>query len=147
MMHMTFYWGRQVTLLVDAWRTTSWLDYSLTLLACVLAGAFYQFLEHLRTRLKIAASGGGRAKSSAVPPTEEPLLQTKLSGPKFSGPRVAGALLFGFNSAIGYLLMLAVMSFNGGVFLAVVAGLAIGYFWFRSEEERLALVDGPCACA
>ena len=62
--------------------------------------------------------------------------------------RVARAFLFGLNSAIGYLLMLAVMSFNGGVFLAIVVGLAIGYFLFRSEGENvMTIVDNPCACA
>ena len=58
-------------------------------------------------------------------------------------------VLFGVNSAIGYLLMLAVMSFNGGVFLAIAVGLTIGYFFFRNEGENDALVvdNNSCACA
>ena len=49
---------------------------------------------------------------------------------------------------IGYFLMLAVMSFNGRVFLAIVVGLAIGYFLFRSEDENvMMIVDNPCTCA
>uniref|UniRef100_A0A2P2QRJ1 Copper transport protein n=1 Tax=Rhizophora mucronata TaxID=61149 RepID=A0A2P2QRJ1_RHIMU len=144
MMHMTFYWGRQVTLLVDSWRTTTWLQYSLTLLACLLASALYQYLENRRMRLKVITS----AANSAAVPIQQPLLFSQLTGRKkcWLG-RVAGALLFGLNAAIGYLLMLSVMSFNGGVFLAVVAGLAIGYLFFRGEDENLMLVDNPCACA
>jgi len=63
------------------------------------------------------------------------------------GVKVAGAFLFGLSSAIGYLLMLSVMSFNGGVFVAIVVGLAVGYFFFRNEGEDSIIADTSCACA
>ncbi|KAG7941804.1 hypothetical protein I3843_16G065000 [Carya illinoinensis] len=145
MMHMTFYWGKEVTLLLDSWRTDSWTSYSLTLIACLIASAFYQCMEDRRVRFKLVSAG----KPSAQ--IETPFLRGKLfqGGPKFSAARIGGAALFGFNSAIGYLLMLAVMSFNGGIFLAVVLGLAIGYLLFRSVDGDLAapVLDNPCACS
>ncbi|KAK2631134.1 hypothetical protein EUGRSUZ_L03350 [Eucalyptus grandis] len=63
--------------------------------------------------------------------------------------RLGAALLFGLNSAIGYLLMLAIMSFNGGVFLAIVGGLTVGYYVFTFDDEGVTTVvlDNPCACA
>ncbi|KDP34014.1 hypothetical protein JCGZ_07585 [Jatropha curcas] len=148
MMHMTFYWSREVTLLVNSWRTKTWLSYSLSLLVCLVVSAVYQYLENRRMRLKVITTTGGSSTTCASPETsEEPLLQPKKSAKKWSAARICGALLFGVNSAIGYLLMLAVMSFNGGVFLAIVLGLAIGYLMFRSEDENLTLGDSPCACA
>ncbi|KAI3468045.1 hypothetical protein Pfo_024708 [Paulownia fortunei] len=148
MMHMTFYWGRRVTILFDSWRTDSWLSYFLSLLACFLFSVFYQYMEDRRFRFKLLSiaknppppSGGASA-------LDTPLLISKLGGRKFAPSRFAGAILFGINSAIGYLLMLAVMSFNAGVFIAVVVGLGVGYLIFRGGDEDVLLVDNPCACA
>lgn len=144
MMHMTFYWSTSVTLLIDSWKTESWASYGLTLLACFIASAFYQYLEDRRIRLKLIAAAVGSSPASASP-IEEPLLQSKIG--RWSATKFAGAALFGINSAIGYLIMLAVMSFNGGVFLAVVLGLAIGYLLFRSGDGDVTVVDNACACA
>ncbi|GMY13718.1 copper transporter 5.1 [Fagus crenata] len=113
MMHITFYWGKNVTLLVDSWQTTSWTSYSLTLLA-------------RRVRFKLISSAKAGNPTSQI---DAPLLQGgagKASGSKLFALRLAGGALFGFNSGIGYLLMLAVMLFNGGVFVAIVLGLAVG---------------------
>ncbi|KAL1552291.1 copper transporter 5.1-like [Salvia divinorum] len=140
MMHMTFYWGRSVTILFDSWQTDSWLGYFLSLLALLLFSAFYQYMEERRLRLKLLSVAKPPPSSAA----ETPLLR-KLSGRR--PYRIAGAVLFGVNSAIGYFLMLAVMSFNAGVFIAVVVGLAAGYLAFRGGDEDVVVVDNPCACA
>ncbi|KAJ1430125.1 Ctr copper transporter [Sesbania bispinosa] len=143
MMHMTLYWGTKVTLLIDSWKTDSWTSYALSLLACLVISAFYQYLENLRIRLKLFA-GGRRPSLVASPEIQTPLLRWN------NVPRdnVAEAVLFGVNSAIGYLLMLAIMSFNGGVFVAIVVGLTLGYFFFRGQGEDAGLVDdNSCACA
>lgn len=145
MMHMTFYWGKKVTLLIDSWQTDSWTSYALSLVACLVVSVFYQYLENRRIRLKLFAAG----TASAAPEIEAPLLRRKLAGDRARlGVKLAGSVLFGVSSAIGYLLMLAVMSFNGGVFIAIVLGLAIGHFFFRNEgEEASVVVDSSCACA
>ncbi|XP_010047403.2 copper transporter 5.1-like [Eucalyptus grandis] len=169
MMHMTFYWSKEVTLLVESWQTTTWTSYAFTLLACFLASAFYQFMEHSRVRLKLSSSSSSSASasapaeaakpSSAAPedPLATPFLGSKLSASSAGGgkgwtvARVGGAVLFGLNAAVGYVLMLAVMSFNGGVFLSVVCGLGVGYLVFRSGTDEAvtvtAVADNPCACA
>lgn len=151
MMHMTFYWGTSATILFDGWRTSAWPGYLLSLLALFLAAAFYQYLEAFRIRVKLLAG----AKAEPLPPpagsdaARAPLLApaAALAGRRWPA-RVATAALFGVNAGIGYLLMLAIMSFNGGVFIAVVLGLAAGYLAFRSSDgEDLVVVDNPCACA
>ncbi|KAK6944736.1 Ctr copper transporter [Dillenia turbinata] len=146
MMHMTFYWGINVTLLFDFWSTSSLLSYCLTLLACFLFSAFYQFLEDLRLRFKFPS------QSQSSPSITTPLL---LRHRYRSFNKLIVVALFAINSAIGYLLMLAVMSFNGGVFVAIVLGLSVGYwrFRFRDEEEEVvpvavaASTNDTCACS
>ncbi|XP_020206726.1 copper transporter 5 [Cajanus cajan] len=145
MMHMTFYWGKKVTILIDSWKTNSWTSYVLSLLACLVVAAFYQYLENRRIRLKLFAAG----RRTPSPEIRTPLLRWRVAGDEAKlGVKFAEAVLFGVNSAIGYLLMLAIMSFNGGVFVAIVVGLTLGYFLFRNEGEDSALVvDNSCACS
>lgn len=141
MMHMTLYWGIKVTLLFDSWKTDSWFSYLLSLLACFLFSAFYQYLEDRRIRFKAIAVSNPPQQPT---PVNAPLLTPKR---RASSAKFATALLFGINSAVGYLLMLAIMSFNGGVFLAIVLGLTVGYVLFRSGDEEVVVLDNPCACA
>ncbi|KAJ8505561.1 hypothetical protein OPV22_006447 [Ensete ventricosum] len=144
MMHMTFYWGKKVTILFDSWRTNSWVGYLLSLIALFAVAAFYQYMEDRRVRFRILA----RSKPSPAPGIGAPFLLPVAASRLGSPARFASAILFGVNSAIGYLLMLAIMSFNAGVFIAVVVGLAVGYLLFRSGgEEDLVVLENPCACA
>ncbi|TYJ29684.1 hypothetical protein E1A91_A06G083800v1 [Gossypium mustelinum] len=140
MMHMTLYWGKDVTLLIDFWKTDSWLSYLLTLLACFLFSSFYQYMEDRRLLFRSLASSNPSPPSSAG--ASVPLLPKYRRSAKF-----ATALLFGINSAIGYLLMLAIMTFNGGIFLAIVLGLAVGYLVFRSADDETVVAENVCACA
>lgn len=44
--------------------------------------------------------------------------------------------------------MLAIMSFNGGVFVAIVLGLSVGYYLFRNgDQEEVVEVENSCACS
>ncbi|KAL2545169.1 Copper transporter 5 [Forsythia ovata] len=152
MMHMTFYWGKKVTILFDSWKTDSWTSYFLSLLACFLVSVFYQYMEDRRLRFKLLSLKTQKSPPSSIESAalNSSLLFSKFSGGgrKWSASRFAGAILFGVNSAIGYLLMLAIMSFNAGVFIAVVVGLAIGYLLFRGGDEDVVVVeDNSCACS
>ncbi|KAK3439716.1 hypothetical protein EUGRSUZ_B00068, partial [Eucalyptus grandis] len=130
--------GRYVTLLFDSWQTNSWPSYFLSLAACFLVSAFYQYMEDCRICFRSLASSSAATTASPAP-----------AAAAAASVRLGAALLFGLNSAISYLLMLAIMAFNGGVFLEIVDGLIVGYYVFRFEDEGVATVvlDNPCACA
>ncbi|CAN6478705.1 unnamed protein product [Victoria cruziana] len=144
MMHMTFYWGKEATLLFDGWKTTTWLGYGLSLVALFLLSTFYQYIESFRISLQTA---------SAVNTLDSGIQTPLLSNSGFAKSRcrrLAVAAFFGVSSAIGYLLMLSVMSFNAGVFIAVVLGLTVGYLAFRDVDGVIvaAVASGStCACA
>ncbi|KAJ9687917.1 hypothetical protein PVL29_013913 [Vitis rotundifolia] len=150
MMHMTLYWGTQVTLLFSSWKTDSWPSYALTLLACFLFSVFYQNMEDRRLRFKSLVS-----TTAAAPPAQSAatflLFKLGRGRTRWGNPsRIAGAVLFGVNSAIGYLLMLAIMTFNGGVFVAIVLGLSVGYYLFRNGDQEEVVeveVENSCACS
>ncbi|CAI9100741.1 OLC1v1037905C1 [Oldenlandia corymbosa var. corymbosa] len=159
---MTLYWGKEVTLLFDSWKTDSWLTYSLTLLFCFFLSFFYQHLEARRLNFKLrstlrppssssSSSSDGIRNSVSIPIISSP----PKSGPKKLWVRVASSLLFGVNSAIGYFIMLTIMTYNGGVFVAVILGLSVGYFLFRSGdfgdgEDAIVAVESnnnACGCS
>lgn len=158
MMHMTLYWGKEVTLLFDSWKTDSWLSYSFTLLFCFFLSLFYQHLEARRLNFKLRSIPRPPAPSSSSSDGQHfPINVPIISSPPKAGlglwVRVASSLLFGVNSTIGYFIMLAIMTYNGGVFLAVVLGLSVGYFLFRSgdvgdaEDTGVATESNACGCS
>lgn len=151
---MTFYWSKEVKLLFDSWHTTTLTSYTITLLACFIVSVFSQFMHAWRLKIKLATIAAEPSKLSCGKPTmETPILSSKLgfgmNNKKVSLGEVFGGVLFGVNSAIGYLLMLGVMSFNVGVFVSVILGLSVGYVMFRSGDQNCSVEvdDYLCACA
>ncbi|CAN8252461.1 unnamed protein product [Cochlearia groenlandica] len=115
MMHMTFYWGIKSTILFDFWKTDSWLSYIITLIACFVFSAFYQYLENRRLLFKSLSSSSRHSPPSRSSPSSAASAPFIPNSGTRSAAKSASVMLFGVNAAIGYLLMLAVMSFNGGV--------------------------------
>ncbi len=150
MMHMTFYWGKSVIVLFDQWAVKTWQGYILTLIVLFVFSVVHEWLAVQRSLFLTTSSAG---KTSSVPSAavsddtpEAPLLGgVVVQGSRIGINKALESLLFGIKVGLGYLLMLAVMSYNGGVFLSIVAGLAVGYFFFRSGSAAPSFHDPCCS--
>ncbi|XP_058755669.1 copper transporter 6-like [Vicia villosa] len=109
MMHMTFFWGKDALILFDGWPGGNSGMYALALMIVFFMSVFIELLSHTR----IIKPG--------------------------SNPVVAGlvqTLLHVLRVGLAYLVMLALMSFNGGVFLVAVLGHALGFFFCGSAFRK-----------
>ncbi|CAM8913143.1 unnamed protein product [Rhodiola kirilowii] len=106
LMHMTFFWGSQAEILFAGWPGTHTGMYVLSLFVTFALAVLVELISHSNF---IKQDAGNRSAG---------LVQT---------------LLHGLRMALSYLVMLAVMSFNVGVFLAAVVGHVVGFLIFGSR--------------
>ncbi|GFP89321.1 copper transporter 6 [Phtheirospermum japonicum] len=105
MMHMTFFWGKNAEILFSGWPGTRTGMYVLALVFVFALSVIVEWLSYCtRTR------------------------QERYDN--FWGGRLIGSVEHGIRIALGYLVMLAVMSFNVGVLIVAVVGHALGFFLF-----------------
>ncbi|XP_073042322.1 copper transporter 6-like [Primulina eburnea] len=106
-MHMTFFWGRNAEILFHGWPGYDRLGmYFLSLAVVFFFAMFVEWLSH--GNIIHEASRHGAVAG---------LLQS---------------LVYALRVGLAYLVMLAVMSFNAGVFLVAIAGHSVGFFFFGS---------------
>ncbi|KAL0460555.1 UNVERIFIED_CONTAM: Copper transporter 1 [Sesamum latifolium] len=107
MMHMTFFWGKNAEILFSGWPGTRTGMYVLALIFVFVLSVIVEWLSHCR-RIDVDDRG------------------------KFSGGLIR-TIVHGVRIGLGYLVMLAVMSFNVGVLIVAVAGHSFGFFLFASR--------------
>lgn len=107
MMHMTFFWGKNAEILFPGW--PGYDNLGMYVLALVVVFVLAVLVEWLSACKFIKESSNHVAAG---------LVQT---------------LMHGIRIGLAYMVMLAVMSFNAGVFLVAVAGHALGFFLFGSR--------------
>ncbi|KAI4302695.1 hypothetical protein MLD38_038414 [Melastoma candidum] len=107
MMQMSFYWGKEATVLFCSWPGEDLGMYVLCLL-------FIFFLAAIQEILHLTMNG-------------------KLVAARTVWESAGQAVAHGLRMVMAYLVMLAVMSFNGGVFIAAVIGHAFGFFIVKAR--------------
>lgn len=127
MMHMTFFWGSDAEILFSKWPGARPGMYALALVFVFFLAVIVEWLSHSR----LIKPTGSTSRVGAG------LVQT---------------LLHAVRIGLAYMVMLAVMSFNVGVFLVAVAGHALGFLVFGSrlvkkeEAEKVASDLPPMSC-
>lgn len=106
MMHMTFFWGKNSEILFSGWPGTSSGMYALALIVVFVLAVLVEWLSHC----KLMKPDANHVAAG--------LIQT---------------LLHAIKVGLAFLVMLAIMSFNGGVFLVAVAGHTLGFLIFGSR--------------
>ncbi|OWM68773.1 hypothetical protein CDL15_Pgr024960 [Punica granatum] len=136
--HMTFYWGKDSEILFRGWPATRDGMYALALIFVFFLGVIVEWLSHC---------SHAKFSSGSSPPS------THSSPPNRIMTGLVQTALYGLRVGLAFLLMLAVMSFNGGVLLVAVAGHAVGFFLFGSrairakpEEKAVSSDPSPCGC-
>ncbi|KAE8705647.1 Copper transporter 6 [Hibiscus syriacus] len=108
MMHMSFFWGKNAEILFSGWPGRHGAGmYALALIFIFLLAFLVEWLSHCR----LIKPGSSDNVSAGIKQT----------------------LLYGIRIGLAYLVMLAVMSFNGGVFLVAVLGHTLGFLLFGSR--------------
>lgn len=109
-MHMTFFWGKNTEVLFSGWPGTSSGMYALSLIVVFVIAVITEWLAH------------------------SPILRGVGSTSRASG--IVQTALYTFRIGLSYLVMLAVMSFNGGIFIVAMAGFAVGFLLFGSTTFK-----------
>jgi len=143
MMHMSFYWGYDVTVLFKSWTISSAQAYFLTWFLVFLFGLLHEFLVTYRTtyiQKHLAIRGPAPEEGVRVPMLE------KKSPAAPGSSKVVSTVLYGVNHITGYSLMLIVMTFNLGLFVAVILGLSVGFLFFGLSRGATFPPEGDLHC-
>lgn len=124
-MQMTFHQSFESVILFESWRTSNWLDYSVSCLIIVLLGCFTMFVSSANKRyikeIRKRTMGQERLGSKTI---------------------FTNVLITALQYLMHYLMMLIAMTFNWGLFFSVIIGLSIGYALFELGSE----VKNDCTC-
>ncbi|CAK7333621.1 unnamed protein product [Dovyalis caffra] len=112
MMHMSFYWGKDATILFSGWPNGSLSMYVVAFFCVLLLAAAIEIFS---------------VSPTAKIGTDIPL-----------GGAFIQASVYAVRMGFAYMVMLAVMSFNLGIFIAAVAGHTIGFFLVKARALPIA---------
>lgn len=128
-MPMFFEASMHTVLWMKSWETTNPFLYIISIACLVALALSHEALVNWRSSLLQALS----AKSNGADEEMQPLT-TSARDPLPWKLKLFLSALYSLNITTGYLLMLAVMTYNVGYFIAVVVGLGLGYFMFALQR-------------
>eukprot|EP00245_Coleochaete_scutata_P014637 TRINITY_DN630_c0_g1_i3.p1 TRINITY_DN630_c0_g1~~TRINITY_DN630_c0_g1_i3.p1 ORF type:complete len:220 (-),score=26.75 TRINITY_DN630_c0_g1_i3:690-1349(-) len=130
-MHMSFFWGKEATILFDWWVTHTWAQFLFSWLAIFVFCVFHEWLLTQRIMLstppKTTPMGDNLLPSNSEASVSSPRRPLTLSPAR---KRMMVTALYVANITSSYLIMLVVMTFNAPLFLSVVLGLSTGFAVF-----------------
>ncbi|XP_022817362.1 high affinity copper uptake protein 1 [Spodoptera litura] len=146
---MVFHAGVCQEILFSGWMTTNALELFGSAVAIFFAGVLYEGLKYFREALHARASSS--TGDSRVNITKS---ECGANGPcggtavvkytMFSSGHVIQTLLHFLQSTASYTLMLVFMTYNVWLCIALVLGLAVGYFFFGWRKNTVVDVNEHC---
>ncbi|KAJ7307986.1 hypothetical protein JRQ81_008485 [Phrynocephalus forsythii] len=135
MMPMYFYFSDKVVLLFDFWKVHSPAGMVLSVVVIALLAVLYEAIKVAKAKviLRTAPILGSSLSREILRETEQGSTDAGAEQPAgasknpFPWP-VAQTLLHVVQVVLGYLVMLAVMSYNSWIFLGVIVGSTAGYY-------------------
>uniref|UniRef100_A0A8C5X9R3 Copper transport protein n=2 Tax=Malurus cyaneus samueli TaxID=2593467 RepID=A0A8C5X9R3_9PASS len=122
---MTFYFSDTVVLLFDFWNVHSPTGMALSVLVILLLSVLYEAIKMGKAvllRRALLALPRSLSQEALAEPQEGD------SGPTWFWFHVAQTLFHVLQVVLGYMVMLAVMSYNAWIFLGAIVGSTLGYF-------------------
>ncbi|PKK16620.1 solute carrier family 31 (copper transporter), member 2 [Columba livia] len=125
---MTFYFSDTAVLLFDFWSVHTPAGMALSVLVILLLSVLYEAIKMGKAvllRRALLALPRSLSRESLVEPEE-----TDTSPPegRWFQYHVAQTLFHVMQVVLGYMVMLAVMSYNAWIFLGAIVGSTLGYF-------------------
>lgn len=141
MMPMWFTFTVDTILWFKQLHPNTWPTYIVSLLGLVAFGILHEALASYRITLAKAPKTPAAVQGYSPMPDSAPI-----NARRSAMARLGASALYASNLTTGYLLMLAVMSYNAGIFIAVVLGMGIGHFIFCSKpwHQQTARMDTCC---
>ncbi|KGN58819.1 copper transporter 4 [Cucumis sativus] len=107
--HKSLYWGHDAQVLFTGWPGTNSGMYALAVIFVFVLAVMVEWLNSCNFMKQNGESVGKVVVQTAI---------------------------HAVRTGLSYMVMLAVMSFNGGIFLAAVGGHAVGFVLFKRRGER-----------
>ncbi|XP_037256226.1 protein SLC31A2 [Falco biarmicus] len=128
-MQMSFYFSDTAVLLFDFWSVHTPTGMALSVLVILLLSMLYEAVKMGKAvllRRALLALPHSLSREALVEPEEEE--DTGLTQGRWFQYHVGQTLFHVVQVVLGYMVMLAVMSYNTWIFLGAIAGSTLGYF-------------------